>query len=34
MKNNKKIQIKIKKRTVKDNTRVGALYCFKNCEVN
>ena len=34
MKNNKKIQIKIKKRKVKDNTRVGAMYCFKNCVVN
>ena len=30
----KKITIKIKKRMVKDNTRVGAMFCFKNCEVN
>jgi len=30
----KKIVFKIIKKTVKDNTRVGSMYCFKNCEVN
>jgi len=33
-KTTKKIQIKIKKRIVKDDTRIGAMYCFKNCSVN
>jgi len=28
------IQIKIKKRIIKDDTRAGAMFCFKNCEVN
>ncbi len=30
----KKISVKIKKRTLKNDTRVGAMYCFKNCAVN
>ena len=30
----KKVSIKIKKRKVKDDTRIGAMYCFKNCSVN
>jgi len=30
----KKITIKIKKRKVKNDTRIGAMYCFKNCAVN
>jgi hypothetical protein len=30
----KKIVFTIRKRTVKDETRIGSLYCFKNCEVN
>ena len=30
----KKIVFKINKKTIKDNTRVGSLYCFKNCNVN
>ena len=29
-----KIKIKINKKLIKDNTRVGAMYCFKNCVVN
>ena len=33
-KTTKKIQIKIKKRIVEDDTRIGAMYCFKNCSVN
>ncbi len=31
----KKLQkIKLKKRIVEDDTRIGAMYCFKNCSVN
>jgi len=30
----KKVVFKIIKKTVKDNTRVGSMYCFKNCEAN
>ena len=34
-KTTKKIQVKIKKRIVKDDDlRIGAMYCFKNCSVN
>lgn len=30
----RKILFKIKKRTIKDHTRVGSLYCFKSCTAN
>ena len=30
----KKITFKVVKKAIKDNTRVGAMYCFKSCEVN
>jgi len=29
----KKIVLKVRKKTVNDDTRVGSLYCFKNCNV-
>jgi hypothetical protein len=28
------IKIKINKKIIKDNARIGAMYCFKNCVVN
>jgi len=30
----KKIVFKITKKTIKDDTRIGSLYCFKSCNVN
>lgn len=30
----KKIIFKVVKKAVEDNTRVGAMYCFKSCSVN
>ena len=30
----KKITFTITKKTIKDDTRIGSLYCFKNCSVN
>ena len=30
----KKIVLKVTKKTIKDDTRVGSLYCFKSCSVN
>jgi len=29
----KKIVLKVRKKTIKDETRVGSLYCFKSCSV-
>jgi hypothetical protein len=30
----KKIVLKMRKKMIKDDTRVGSLYCFKSCSVN
>ena len=30
----KKIVLTFTKKTIKDDTRIGSLYCFKSCSVN